>query len=65
MNWSENAWKTIEEKYASILKMPFITELTNGSLPKEKFRFYMAQDSLYLEHFGRTLALIGAKAFAI
>lgn len=65
MNWSKNAWKTIEEKYTSILKMPFITELTNGSLPKEKFRFYMAQDSLYLEHFGRTLALIGAKAFAI
>lgn len=28
----------------------------------EKFQFYMAQDSGYLQHFGRALALIGARA---
>ena len=61
MKWSEHTWKTIEELYESILKMPFIKELSDGSLPQEKFRFYMAQDSLYLEHFGRTLSLIAAK----
>ncbi|AYZ10886.1 thiaminase II [Chryseobacterium arthrosphaerae] len=61
MKWSEQAWKGIEELYESILKMPFIRELSEGSLPHEKFRFYMAQDSLYLEHFGRTLSLIAAK----
>lgn len=65
MKWSEQTWKTIEPIYESILKMPFIEELTNGSLPKEKFQFYMLQDSLYLEHFGRTLALIGAKVYDI
>lgn len=65
MKWSEQTWKTIEPIYESILKMPFIEELTNGSLPKEKFQFYMTQDSLYLEHFGRTLALIGAKVYDI
>ncbi len=61
MKWSEQTWKGIEELYESILKMPFIKELSDGSLPQEKFRFYMAQDSLYLEHFGRTLSLIAAK----
>ncbi len=61
MKWSEHTWQTIEELYESILKMPFIKELSEGALPQEKFRFYMAQDSLYLEHFGRTLSLIAAK----
>jgi thiaminase/transcriptional activator TenA len=61
MKWSEQTWNTIGECYQSILDMPFIKELSDGSLPQEKFRFYMAQDSLYLEHFGRTLSLIAAK----
>jgi len=62
MTWSELTWKQTENRYQSILKMPFVSELANGTLPKEKFQFYMAQDSLYLEHFGRALALIAARA---
>lgn len=61
MKWSEHTWQAIEQRYQSILDMPFIKELSDGTLPQEKFRFYMAQDSLYLEHFGRTLSLIAAK----
>lgn len=61
MKWSEQTWQTTEHHYQSILEMPFIKELSDGTLPQEKFRFYMAQDSLYLEHFGRTLSLIAAK----
>lgn len=61
MKWSESTWDDIQEYYQSILNMPFIKELSDGSLPQEKFRFYMAQDSLYLEHFGRTLSIIAAK----
>lgn len=62
MKWSEYTWKQIEEYYQSILNMPFVKELAEGSLPKEKFQFYMAQDSLYLEHFGRALSLIDRKS---
>lgn len=61
MKWSEQTWNAIEKHYQSILDMPFIKELSDGSLPQEKFRFYMAQDSLYLEHFGRSLSIIAAK----
>jgi thiaminase/transcriptional activator TenA len=62
MNWSDKAWSAIESIYANIIEMPFITELTEGSLPLEKFQFYIAQDSRYLDHFGRALSLIGARA---
>lgn len=65
MTWSEKTWKQTEDRYQSILTMPFVAELANGTLPVEKFKFYMAQDSLYLEHFGRALALIAARAHDI
>lgn len=62
MNWSDQAWQSATPVYDRILQMPFLDELGKGTLPLEKFRFYIQQDSCYLEHFGRTLATIGAKA---
>ncbi|MGI4898270.1 MAG: thiaminase II [Janthinobacterium lividum] len=62
MNWSEAAWAQGESVYKAILEMPFIQEQLNGTLDIEKFKFYIAQDSNYLEQFGRALALIGARA---
>lgn len=62
MKWTDKTWKTIEPIYQEIIEMPFIKELQNGTLPLEKFQFYMGQDSFYLENFARSLALIGAKA---
>jgi len=62
MTWSEAVWVEIEPIYQSIITMPFITELMDGTLTIDRFQFYMTQDAHYLEHFGRALALIGAKA---
>lgn len=62
MKWSEQAWLSIEPIYESILQMPFIQELIEGTLPLEKFQYYLMQDSIYLEHFGRSLAIVGARA---
>lgn len=62
MKWSEIAWQSAEQVFQEIIRMPFIEELIAGSLDREKFKFYIAQDSKYLEHFGRALALIGARA---
>ncbi len=62
MNWSTKTWYEIASIYQSITKMPFIEELIQGTLPVEKFQFYIAQDSGYLEHFGRALALTAARA---
>lgn len=56
------AWQSIADVYANILKHPFINELANGTLPREKFLHYMVQDSLYLVEFARTLAILAARA---
>ncbi|MDR1200369.1 MAG: thiaminase II [Tannerellaceae bacterium] len=65
MNWSDKAWEQIVPIYNSIIDMPFIKELMNGTLPIEKFQFYIAQDSFYLESYGRALAIIAARANSI
>jgi thiaminase/transcriptional activator TenA len=41
---------------------PFITELAEGSLPLEKFRFFLEQDGMYLEEYARCLATGAAKS---
>ncbi len=62
MRWSKQAWSNISSLYEHIIGMPFIQELKDGTLPLEKFQFYMQQDARYLEHFGRVLAYIGSKS---
>lgn len=40
---------------------PFNQELAQGTLPMEKFIFYLSQDALYLADFSRALALTAAR----
>src|SRR3954453_7739154 len=40
---------------------PFITELAAGTLPIDKFRFFLEQDNLYLQDYARCLAMGAAK----
>lgn len=61
MKWSETAWQAALPVYDKIVNMPFITELADGSLDIEKFKYYLQQDAHYLEYFARTLAVTGAK----
>lgn len=62
MKWTQQAWKSIGPLYQEILDMPFIEQLSEGTLPKEKFQFYMVQDAMYLADYGRVLAALGSKA---
>lgn len=41
---------------------PFVQGIADGSLPLEKFKFYMLQDAFYLKHYTKVLALAAAKA---
>ncbi|MGI4750389.1 MAG: thiaminase II [Janthinobacterium lividum] len=61
MKWSETAWQQSAAIFEQIIEMPFNQELMAGTLDIEKFKFYISQDSNYLEHFGRGLALIAAR----
>ncbi|MEA2579744.1 MAG: hypothetical protein QOE83_636 [Actinomycetota bacterium] len=41
---------------------PFLRELSSGTLPLEKFRFFLEQDNFYLLEYARCLALGAAKS---
>lgn len=62
MKWSEKTWAETAPIYQKITEMSFIKELADGSLPREKFLFYIAQDDIYLQAYARTLAMIAARA---
>lgn len=61
MTWSEKAWLAIQPVYERTLQLPFIQELMEGTLAKEKFLYYIEQDSLYLQSYGRLLTGIATK----
>jgi Putative transcription activator len=61
MKWSEKAWKTIEPIYEKTVTLPFIQELTNGTLDREKFIFYIQQDAMYLSDYGSVITGIASK----
>ncbi|HAM55750.1 MAG TPA: thiaminase II, partial [Candidatus Rokubacteria bacterium] len=62
MAFTDECWHAIARIYTEILRHPFVTGLTDGSLPRESFRFYAVQDALYLRDFARALSLAAARA---
>jgi len=56
-------WSRIEPVHRAILAHPFLTGLTDGSLPKDAFRRYIVQDALYLREYARSLAMCAARAW--
>lgn len=59
--WSQDAWMATQSIYHTILKLPFLEELSEGTLPKDKFDFYIGQDSLYLNEYSKVLAHIASR----
>jgi thiaminase/transcriptional activator TenA len=62
MSLTRELWTTMVPVYDAILRHPFVVGLTDGSLPRECFRFYAIQDALYLREFARALSLAAARA---
>jgi len=61
-SFSEGAWQRSLPVYRAILEHPFLTGLTDGTLPRDRFVFYLIQDSAYLRDFARALEALAAKA---
>lgn len=59
--WSEQAWQAALPVYYAILKHPFIEELAKGTLPLQKFTYYLEQDWLYINNYCRVLAHIASR----
>ena len=59
---TEELWAGIEDTYQAILEHPFVAGLTDGSLERKSFEFYVVQDSHYLREYARALSVAAARA---
>jgi thiaminase/transcriptional activator TenA len=62
MKASEALIASGRDLWDSFVRHPFVEGITEGTLPKEKFQYYMIQDYLYLMDYARVFALGTAKA---
>lgn len=60
--FSAELWSGIDGTYQAILEHPFITGLTDGSLERAAFEFYIVQDAHYLREYARALSVAAARA---
>lgn len=59
---TEVLWADIAHIYEAILEHPFITGLTDGTLPRASFRHYIIQDAHYLRSYAKALSACAARA---
>ncbi|MCW2810060.1 MAG: transcriptional activator, TenA family [Friedmanniella sp.] len=60
--FTQDLWAAGAATYDQILVHPFLSGLADGSLPRECFAYYLAQDSHYLLAYARALSLVSARA---
>lgn len=61
-NTVEYLLEATKEIWLQYNEHPFVKGIENGTLDREKFRYYMIQDYLYLEDYAKTFAVGVAKA---
>ncbi|RXI95562.1 thiaminase II [Anaerobacillus alkaliphilus] len=62
MKFSERLYQELQPIWQANHNHPFVQEMGAGTLDKEKFRFYMIQDYLYLIDYAKLFALGAMKA---
>lgn len=62
MSFCEEIRKETNLFWEASFEHPFVKELVEGTLPIEKFKYYMLQDAYYLKHYTKVLSLTAAKA---
>ncbi|HEY3441438.1 MAG TPA: thiaminase II [Paludibaculum sp.] len=60
--FTRQLWEPIQPIYARTLQHPFLTGLTDGTLPRENFEFYLIQDTLYLRTFAQALNILASRS---
>ena len=55
-------WQGSADIYGAILAHPFLTGLTDGSLPPDAVTFYVVQDAVYLRAYAQALAAVASRA---
>lgn len=62
-NNNQHLWKNNELIYDKIIQHPFISEMINGTLSKEIFKYYIMQDAMYLYDFSKVLSILAARSY--
>lgn len=62
MKFTDYLFDEVKDIWKSYLNHPFVKEIGEGTLPKEKFKRYLIQDYLYLKEFSRVFAMGMVKA---
>src|SRR5882757_709492 len=62
MTLSAQLWSDSADVAAAVLAHPFVRGISDGSLPRELFAGYIAQDAFFLESFARAYALALARS---
>jgi thiaminase/transcriptional activator TenA len=62
MTFTGELWASIAPIYDAILRHPFLRGLTDGSLARDAFQYYVIQDAHYLRDFARALSIAAARA---
>ncbi|HXR68800.1 MAG TPA: TenA family protein, partial [Dermatophilaceae bacterium] len=62
MSFSQDAWEAVAPIRKAIDELPFLTGMEDGTLPRDSFVYYMAQDALYLSDYGRVLAAAASQS---
>lgn len=65
MKTTERLLETTKEIWESYNTHPFVMGIQNGDLEKDKFRYYIMQDFLYLKDYAKTFAVGVAKAKSV
>lgn len=60
--FTKELWSSAAGIYARTLEHPFLKGLGDGTLPRERFRFYLLQDAKYLRAYSQALNILAAKA---
>jgi thiaminase/transcriptional activator TenA len=61
-DFTAELWRDIRPIYAKTLDHPFLKGIADGTLPRERFQFYLVQDGLYLRAFSQGLSVLASKA---
>jgi thiaminase (transcriptional activator TenA) len=62
MLFSDRLRQTADPIWQKILDHPFVTELGDGVLPLEKYRYYICQDHAYLRDYAKVFAMASINA---
>ncbi len=61
----EEVRKKADPLWRAVFEHPFVKGIGDGTLPRDRFEFYLKQDYVYLIDFSRVFALAAAKAWTL